>query len=201
MESIVFLGDSITDCDRERNNIKSMGKGYVNEIKQVLCNNYTIINKGIAGNKIADLYDRLQRDCIALKPDIVSILIGINDVWHFVEQQYYDIEKEMIRFQKIYIDMVTTIKNSGVKKIILLEPFVLPQQQQYLKWRIDLDKRIHIIRNIAKKYQCLFVSLDGIMNEAGINSQYDIYCQDGVHPTQKGHKLIAKQFIKVFCNE
>lgn len=201
MESIVFLGDSITDCDRERNNIKSMGKGYVNEIKQVLCNNYTIINKGIAGNKIADLYDRLQRDCIALKPDIVSILIGINDVWHFVEQQYYDIEKEMIRFQKIYIDMVTTIKNSGVKKIILLEPFVLPQQQQYLKWRIDLDKRIHIIRNIAKKYQCLFVSLDGVMNEAGINSQYDIYCQDGVHPTQKGHKLIAKQFIKVFCNE
>lgn len=198
MESIVFLGDSITDCDRERNNIKSMGKGYVNEIKQVLCNNYTIINKGIAGNKIADLYDRLQRDCIALKPDIVSILIGINDVWHFVEQQYYDIEKEMIRFQKIYIDMVTTIKNSGVKKIILLEPFVLPQQQQYLKWRIDLDKRIHIIRNIAKKYQCLFVSLDGVMNEAGINSQYDIYCQDGVHPTQKGHKLIAKQFIKVF---
>lgn len=201
MESIVFLGDSITDCDRERNNIKSMGKGYVNEIKQVLCNNYTIINKGIAGNKIADLYDRLQRDCIALKPDIVSILIGINDVWHFVEQQYYDIEKEMIRFQKIYIDMVTTIKNSGVKKIILLEPFVLPQQQQYLKWRIDLDKRIYIIKNIAKKYQCLFVSLDGIMNEAGINSQYDIYCQDGVHPTQKGHKLIAKQFIKVFCNE
>ena len=153
MKSIVFLGDSITDCGRQRDNIKSLGTGYVNEIKQVLCNNSTIINKGIAGNKIADLYDRLQRDCIDLKPDIVSILIGINDAWHFVEQQYYDIEKEMARFQKIYIDMVTEIKNSGVQKIILLEPFVLPQQQQYLKWRIDLDKRIQIIRTIAKKYQ------------------------------------------------
>ncbi len=201
MKSIVFLGDSITDCGRQRDNIKSLGTGYVNEIKQVLCNNSTIINKGIAGNKIADLYDRLQRDCIDLKPDIVSILIGINDAWHFVEQQYYDIEKEMARFQKIYIDMVTEIKNSGVQKIILLEPFVLPQQQQYLKWRIDLDKRIQIIRTIAKKYQCLFVSLDGVMNEAGINREYSTYCQDGVHPTQKGHKLIAEQFIKVFCNE
>ena len=116
MKSIVFLGDSITDCGRQRDNIKSLGTGYVNEIKQVLCNNSTIINKGIAGNKIADLYDRLQRDCIDLKPDIVSILIGINDAWHFVEQQYYDIEKEMARFQKIYIDMVTEIKNSGVQK-------------------------------------------------------------------------------------
>ena len=201
MKSIVFLGDSITDCGRQRDNIKSLGTGYVNEIKQVLCNNSTIINKGIAGNKIADLYDRLQRDCIDLKPDIVSILIGINDAWHFVEQQYYDIEKEMARFQKIYIDMVTEIKNSGVQKIILLEPVVLPQQQQYLKWRIDLDKRIQIIRTIAKKYQCLFVSLDGVMNEAGINREYSTYCQDGVHPTQKGHKLIAEQFIKVFCNE
>ena len=201
MKSIVFLGDSITDCGRQRDNIKSLGTGYVNEIKQVLCNNSTIINKGIAGNKIADLYDRLQRDCIDLKPDIVSILIGINDAWHFVEQQYYDIEKEMTRFEKIYIDMITKIKNSGVKKIILLEPFVLPQQQQYLIWRTDLDKRIHIVRNIAKKYQCLFISLDGAMNEAGINSEYNVYCQDGVHPTQKGHKLIAEQFIRVFCNE
>lgn len=199
MKKIVFLGDSITDCGRNYNDIESIGTGYVSIIKQnKCCNKYHIINKGIAGNKIADLYNRLKKDCIDLKPDIVCILIGINDVWHFITEKDYDIEEEMKRFQNLYEDIVVKIQNIGVKKIILAEPFVLPQQQEYKKWRCDLDQRIHIIRNIAKKYQCLFVSLDGTMNEAGINNEYDMYCQDGVHPTQKGHALIAQQFMQVF---
>lgn len=199
MKKIIFLGDSITDCGRNYNDIESVGTGYVSIIRQnMCCERYDIINKGIAGNKIADLYNRLKKDCIDLKPDIVCILIGINDVWHFVNEEEYDIEKEMKQFQNLYEDIIVRIQNVGVKKIILAEPFVLPQQPKYKKWRCDLDQRIHIIRNIAKKYQCSFVSLDGIMNEAGINNEYAIYCQDGVHPTQKGHEVIAQQFIKVF---
>lgn len=199
MKRIVFLGDSITDCGRNYNDIQSVGYGYVSMIKQQLCcKKYDIINKGIAGNKIADLYSRLQRDCIALEPDIVSILIGINDVWHFMGVDSYDIQKEMERFQNCYENIVLEIKNAGVATVILLEPFVLPQLEQYQKWRYDLDQRIHIIRNIAKKYCCLFVAIDGEINSYGINGKYKWYSEDGVHPTQKGHSIIAQQFSKVF---
>lgn len=199
MKKIVFLGDSITDSGRNYDDIESVGTGYVSIIKeQLCCKEYHVTNKGIAGNKIVDLYNRLQRDCIALKPEIVCILIGINDVWHFIGEPYYDIEKEMERFQNIYENIVLEIKNMGANTIILLEPFVLPQVEHHKKWRNDLDKRIHIIRNIAKKYQCLFVSLDGEMNAYGINYGYELYSEDGVHPTQKGHELIAQQFLKIF---
>lgn len=199
MKKIVFLGDSITDCGREYNDIQSVGNGYVSMIKeQLCCKKYDIINKGIAGNKIVDLYSRLQGDCIALKPDVVSVLIGINDVWHFMGVDCYDIPKEMERFQNIYENMVLEIKNAGVAHIILLEPFVLPQVEQHKKWRYDLDQRIQIIRSIAKKYCCLFVPIDGEINSYGINEEYKWYSEDGVHPTQKGHDIIAQQFNKVF---
>ena len=199
MKKIVFLGDSITDSGRNYNDIDSVGIDYVSMIKQQLCcKKYHVINKGIAGNKIADLYGRLQKDCIDLKPDIVCILIGINDVWHFMKEQYYNIEKEMERFQNIYESMVLEIKNVGINTVIVLEPFVLPQVEQHKKWRNDLDLRIHIIRNIAKKYQCLFVPIDGEINVCGIHYGYKLYSEDGVHPTQKEHELIAQQFLKLF---
>ena len=85
----------------------------------------------------------------------------------------------------------------ALKKIILAEPFVLPEPEERKKWRYDLDQRIHIVREIAKKYHCLFVSIDGVINAEGINNEYSVYCVDGVHPTQKGHELIAKQFLKI----
>ena len=199
MKKIVFLGDSITDSERNYDDIESVGTGYVSMIKEQLCyKKYHVINKGIAGNKIADLYGRLQKDCIDLKPDIVCILIGINDVWHFMKEQYYDIEKEMERFQNMYENMVLKIKNIKVDTIILLEPFVLPLIEHHRKWRNDLDQRIHIVRNIANKYQCLFVSIDGEINAYGIHYGYKLYSKDGVHPTQKGHELIAQQFLKLF---
>lgn len=201
MKRILCFGDSITDCGRNYDDLKSLGDGYVSIIRQHLPENqYELINKGISGNKVADLIERLDKDCIGLKPDIVSILIGINDTWHFMRDEPYPngIEAEMERFEKVYKEMLERLHQAGISHIRIMEPFVLPDPEDRKNWRTDLDKRIQIIRHLAKAYQCEFIPLDGMINAAGINSSFKDYSEDGVHPTLKGHQLIAKEWLKGF---
>lgn len=198
-KKILFIGDSITDCGRDYSDIESLGNGYVNILYNgFLKYNYTVINKGIAGNKVADILNRIEKDCIDLKPDLVSILIGINDVWHFMNLDYYDIKAEMERFERVYRDITEKIKSSGIENIFIIEPFVLPYPEDRKMWRNDIDKRIQIIRNIAKEYKCKFVSIDGLINECGINEEFSKYSEDGVHPTIDGHNVIAENWISNF---
>lgn len=130
-----------------------------------------------------------------------SIIIGINDTWHFMKGEPYDIKAEMKRFEKVYREIIEKLCNEGIKCIIIMEPFVLPYPEDRKTWREDLDQRIQIIRHLAKEYNCHFVSLDGILNEAGINSCFEKYSEDGVHPTREGHQMIATQWLKVFKNK
>lgn len=198
-KKILFIGDSITDCGRDYSNIESLGNGYVDILyNEFLKDEYTVINKGIAGNKISNILERIENDCINLKPDLVSILIGINDVWHFMNLDYYDLEAEMNRFENTYRELIKKIKSADIENIFILEPFVLPYPEDRKMWRNDIDKRIQIIRNIAKEYDCKFVSIDGAINAEYINNNFCKYSEDGVHPTFEGHKIIAHQWISQF---
>lgn len=199
MKRILCIGDSITDCGRHYEDLKSLGDGYVSIIRNHLSESqYEVINKGISGNKLADVLERLDKDCISLKPDIVSILIGINDTWHFMREETYDIEAEIKQFEKIYRALIEKLKNSGIHSIRIMEPFVLPYPEDRKTWRTDLDKRIQVIRQVAKDYHCEFIALDGMLNAAGINEDFKQYAEDGVHPSLKGHQLIAKEWLKGF---
>ncbi len=199
-QRLLFIGDSITDAGRETDDL---GHGYALLTAAKLAasdpeNTWTFVNRGIGGNKLADLKKRWQADCIDLKPDIVSILIGINDTWHNVgEPEAFATKESFTRFEADYRYLLDRLVESGIKKIVLMEPFVLPEPDDRRSWRSDLDPKIHLIRQLAKEYQAVFVPLDGTLNSLGISYGYEKYTgDDGVHPTLLGHETIANIWIE-----
>ncbi len=198
---ILFIGDSITESGRDYSDESSLGTGYVKILyDEFLKYNYIVLNKGIGGNKILDLKNRIEKECISFKPDIVSIMIGINDVWHCMNSGSYDIDIEMKRFENIYRDMLSSLRNLNIENIILIEPFVLSYPEDRKFWLNDLDRRRCIIKNLADEYNCLFVSVHNKINEVSLINGVKKYSEDGVHPTIYGHTVIANQLLPVIKN-
>lgn len=195
---VLFQGDSITDCGRVRDNEDSLGGGYANMTAAWFSalypeKNVRFINKGISGNRVVDLQGRWKQDCLDLKPDWVSILIGINDCWRrYDRNDPTSVEK----YESGYRDLLTQIKENLNAKIILLEPFVLPHPEDRKAWREDLDPKIQAARNIAREFNTLYIPLDGIFAQASVKRESAFWAADGVHPTQAGHALIANAWLK-----
>ncbi|ASV94185.1 SGNH/GDSL hydrolase family protein [Enterococcus durans] len=205
---ILFIGDSITDCGREYNDSKDLGNGYPLLVAKRLSTQFPtiefdVLNKGINGNKIADLRARFDTDCLALEPDIVSILIGINDTWHNVnDPTTFATEQSMAMFEKDYRYLIEKLLEKGIKQVVLMEPFVLPEPLDRQTWRKDLDPKIQIIRRLAEEYHLVFVPLDGKLNALGITRGFSKYTgEDGVHPTLAGHEIIAQSWLEFVVPE
>ena len=207
---ILFQGDSITDCGRNREDITSTGVGYVHMVKgQLGCEypgEYEFVNKGISGNRIIDVYARIKADIINLKPDYMSLLIGVNDVWHELGGKYNGVSTE--KFEKIYdmllAEMFEALPNI---KIMIMEPFVLegsktiptetePERWEYFK--TEVPKRAAVAKRIAEKYNLPFIALQDIFDDVCKQAPASYWLQDGVHPTPMGHWLIMNEWIKVF---
>ena len=208
---ILFQGDSITDCGRDRNNLYDLAKGYPNLVMASLNLDepyqYTAINKGISGNRIADLYARDQMDIINLKPDYLSILIGINDVWHGYAWQNGADEK---KFETIYCMLIEELQEKlPDTKIFLMEPFYLhgsatwSSEQTPGRWEYyqhEAPIRAAVVKRVAEKYGLLFVPLQKLFDEAEATAPNQGYwLWDGVHPTEAGHELIKRQWLKAFA--
>lgn len=205
---ILFIGDSITDCGREYNDSKDLGNGYPLLVAKRLSTQFPtiefdVLNKGINGNKIADLRARFDTDCLDLEPDIVSILIGINDTWHNVnDPTTFATEKSMTMFEEDYRYLIEKLLEKGIKQVVLMEPFVLPEPLDRQTWRKDLDPKIQIIRRLAEEYHLVFVPLDGKLNALGITRGFSKYTgEDGVHPTLAGHEIIAQSWLEFVVPE
>jgi lysophospholipase L1-like esterase len=193
---IVFFGDSITDCDRDRNDDKSLGNGYVKVLADKLRPIYPdmdieLINKGISGNEVCDLLARAQRDVIDLQPDAVVIMIGINNVIH---QFKYDKTLNLKQFEKDLTELVIKLKEAGIV-VIFLEPFLLPAPDKK-RMRLLFDKELEIIHRVCVEKCDEFVAYDEMFNGLCQTNHYSIYSEDGVHPTFKGSNLIANTAIK-----
>jgi len=197
MKTLLFQGDSITDAGRFQDSTYNLGFGYVKLIAEKYANDNSIkiLNRGISGNRVKDLKARWQEDCIALKPDILTILIGINDCW-----RKYDSNDEtpIERFEEDYDYILKITKEKTNAQIILMEPFVLPVKEEMLIWRETLDPEIQVVRRLAKKYKTKLITLDAIFAEKATEYEYDELAYDGVHPTELGHKIIADAWIKMF---
>ena len=203
MGKILFQGDSVTDANRTEsqeflNGKESLGKGYPLFIAQHLKNtnsSMTVMNRGISGNRVRDLKQRWEQDCLAIEPVILTILIGINDCW-----RKYDSNDETSaeKFESDYEDLIIQAQSHGINKMILMEPFVLPIPDDRIQWRETLDPMIHAVRRLAKRHHTEFIPLDGIFAKAGIAGDYYDFTVDGVHPTDKGHRLIADEWMKVY---
>lgn len=204
METILFQGDSITDAGRSRENDYSRGFGYATivsgKIGRKYAGKYKLTNKGIGGNRVVDLYARIKCDIINLKPDYMSILIGINDVWHEIGVQN-GVSAE--KYEKIYGMLIEEVKEALPDiKIIILEPFVLKARATEENWEEfykETKLRAEAAKRVAEKYNLKFVKLQEKFDEAMKEyPEASYWLEDGVHPTAMGHQIIADEWEKAF---
>jgi len=195
--TVLFQGDSVTDCGRDRNNINSMGNGYPLFVSSIFKARYpelnvNFINTGISGDTSINLVNRWTADCIQLKPTVVSILIGINDCWRRYDgTKTTTVEEYKINFKTILERVSEELK----AKIIIIEPFVLPFPTDRIKWREDLDPKIQAARELAREFEALYIPMDGIFAAASALKPPVFWANDGVHPTYEGHALIAETWL------
>jgi len=195
---VLFQGDSITDAGRSRTNDNDLGHGYPFIIASLFSAKYPeknvkFINRGISGNRVKDLKARWKEDCLDIKPDWVSILIGINDCWRRYDRNDPTSVED---FENGYRDILTRTANETNARLILCEPFVLPVPEDRKAWREDLDPKIHVVRQLAREFNAIYIPLDGIFAAASVKREPAFWAADGVHPTSAGHALIAMEWLK-----
>ncbi|SER51696.1 Lysophospholipase L1 [Gracilibacillus ureilyticus] len=203
-KKLLFIGDSVTDCDRAKPHgeglFQALGNGYVSIVDAFLQSSYPelgirVVNKGISGNTVRDLKERWTEDVIEQNPDWVSIMIGINDVW----RQY---DSPLMKEIHVYIDeyketltqLVETTKSSA-ENIILMTPFYIePNKSDAM--RHTMDQYGAEVKKIAEEHGCIFVNTQEAFNEV-MKSLYPAnIAWDRVHPNTTGHTVLAKAFLR-----
>lgn len=196
---ILFQGDSITDAGRDRSDFHNLGSGYpLYAAKYISEENpdesFEFINLGISGDQTANLVERLESDFIAVNPDFVSILIGINDTWHRAATRSW-LGNDV--FEANYRKVLTALKERTNAKILMLEAFLLPvPDKEY--FRVDLDPKIHIERRLAREFADYYIPLDGLFAQNCIGVEPTHWSPDGVHPNENGSELIGRFYADAF---
>jgi acyl-CoA thioesterase-1 len=197
-DHVLFYGDSITDAGRNSGANGGLGTGYAALCAAQLLarlpeGRLKFTNRGISGNRVYDLEARLQSDVLDLQPNLVSILIGINDTWRRYDR---DTQSPIGEFQESYRRILTTLKEKLDVRLIICEPFLLPIPDDRKQWREDLDPRITACRELAREFGAYYLPLDGIFAAASMHAPLDYWLPDGVHPSLAGHALIADHWIR-----
>ena len=206
-DTLLFIGDSITDANRNRVDPTDLGQGFPLLISAYLQTvmpekRLTFLNRGIGGDRLSDVKNRWESDCLDINPDIVTLLIGINDTWRNQDADHIMTEDELDAFEADYRFLLKSLLQRTDARVILMEPFVLPYPKDRMNWRFDLDQRIQIVRKMAKEYQTDLIPLDGLLNAAGIKNGFSFYTgEDGVHPTTAGHGQIAKAWLETVIDK
>ncbi|MBQ5613340.1 MAG: SGNH/GDSL hydrolase family protein [Clostridia bacterium] len=199
MIRLLFQGDSVTDAGRDKRNFHDMGKGYphfaARGIREALPDaEIEMINLGISGNRTDQLFDRLYPDAIELAPDVISILIGINDVWHRFGASRIETTPEQTEAN--YRAILKRIRTQTSARIVMLQPFLLDCEKN-LHLRPGLNELLPIVKRLADEYADLYIPLDELFNEA-MKTQPEpcYYSADGVHPNENGSAFIGEQYAK-----
>ncbi len=195
---VLFQGDSITDAGRTREDGSDLGRGYAlltsawfGAVHPEL--NVTFLNRGIGGNTIRDLDARWDADCLALKPTVLSVLVGINDAaGRYHHNRVITVEE----FEGTYFNLLQKAVECSVKRIVLMEPFVLPTDPTRVQWREDLDPKIEAVRRLAREFQAVLIPTDGLFAQASALQRLEYWMPDGVHPTPAGHALMAQAWLQ-----
>lgn len=200
----LFQGDSITDGNRGRNNDPNhiMGHGYAFSIASRVGARFpekelTFYNRGISGNTILDLKSRWQQDTLDLKPDVLSILVGINDTDQALKQ------KDATGSQNFEENYRTLLNDTKVQLpnslIILVEPFISPVgrvKENWSAWKSEIENKQEVVQRLAKEYQTVFVPLQKVFDQAATRAPATYWVWDGIHPTVAGHELITQEWLK-----
>lgn len=202
---ILFQGDSITDASRKKddnnfNNPTSLGSGYVlHTAAEILLNDASkeikIYNKGISGNKVYQLADRWENDCLNIKPNVLSILIGVNDYWHKHDGKYNGTIEVYENDFRALLNKTKTIMPDV--KLIIGEPFALKGIKAVDdSWYPDFDAYRTVAKKIATEFNAVFIPYQKVFDEAVKTAPGNYWTADGVHPTLAGAKLMAQAWLK-----
>ena len=202
--TILFQGDSITDAGRDKKNQianqqKAIGGGYAwMAASHLLIGspdlNLTIHNRGISGNKVHQLAGRWDKDCLELKPDVLSILIGVNDIWHGLNGSYDGTVK---RYEDDFHALIErTRKALPNTQFVVCEPFVLKCGAVNEKWFPEFDYYRASARRVAEKYNAVFVPFQSMFDEAVKYAPANHWAGDGVHPSSHGASLMAHFWLR-----
>lgn len=202
---ILFQGDSITDGNRGRNADPNhiLGHGYQFSIGSRVGadypeKKYVFYNRGISGNKVIDLEKRWQTDTLDLKPDVLSILVGVNDSTSMVFDWPPAVSHE--KYEATYQLLLDQTRASFADILfVLCEPFILPVgsvKENWEKYHSDIIQRQATVKKLAEKYNAVFVGFQEVFDKACDKASADYWIWDGVHPTVAGHELMAREWLK-----
>lgn len=191
MSSInLFIGDSVTDCGRDIE--PPYGDGYVQEIASTGFLDGSIINVGTSGHRLVDLEKRWQVDVIDHKPTLVSIAIGINDMW----RRYDDHDPTPTQdFRDRYHQLLSQTKDLLHPQFVLCEPFMLEVRDEMKSWREDLNPKIEIVHEMAQEFSAILVPFDKHFTTLSKSISMNELAEDGIHPTAFGHQEMAKLWL------
>ncbi|MDR1325893.1 MAG: SGNH/GDSL hydrolase family protein [Treponema sp.] len=198
--TVLFQGDSITDCGRKREDSRSLGLGYPSIVARLYDTLFpghgvNFLNRGVSGDRSSELLRRYDADIVALKPSLVSFLIGINDTW-----RRYDSNDPTSTeaFERNYRSILQNVKRDlPSARIVIIEPFLLNTMADKRSWREDLDPKIAALRALARDFADVFIPMDGIFVSYVVSGKRDVdITADGVHPTPTGHAIIAESWLR-----
>lgn len=199
--TVLFYGDSITDASRDRENPFHMGHGYAKKAADIYTALYPdsrvqFYNRGVGGDRLTDLLQRYDRDVRAIKPDFVSILIGINDTWRRYDRGLIVTEDE---FERQYRELLGRLHSDFPDSpIMLIEPFLLPTDRAKMSYWEDLAPKIEIVKKLAKELSDFYLPSGQLFDEV-IREGYspEQLSEDGVHPTNIGHDYLAMKWLQI----
>jgi acyl-CoA thioesterase I len=191
---VLFIGDSITDCGR-MSLLRPLGDGYVSLIGRRLKKTVPdcrITNRGVSGDRAVDLAARWKEDCLDIKPTVVSLLVGINDTWRRYDQGQ---ETPIDEFEEHVRDLLNRVVTALGAELVIAEPFLLPMSEEQKLWSLDLNPKRRLLRGLADEYGATFVPLQEEFSKMAATVGAAALVSDGVHPTRKGHELIAGRWL------
>lgn len=198
MKTFLFFGDSVTAADRKYGT-DDLGDGYVAVIQNHLRSDSDIrvINKGFDGHRAENLLLRLEDDCLVYKPDILTILIGVNDCWKAIDTGLENDKAITEAFERCLREVLRRVRERLPDcRIILMEPFLIPAEQYKEDWRVALYPKMEAVRRLSREFRIEYIPLDGLFAEACALNDPNNYSIDSVHPIAGGSRLIAEHWIK-----
>ncbi|MBI5425825.1 MAG: SGNH/GDSL hydrolase family protein [Opitutae bacterium] len=200
---LLFQGDSITDAGRDRsrpvpNDAAGLGAGYVTRIASALLGRHPragwrLVNRGVSGDRVVDLLARWPRDALHLQPDLVSVLVGVNDTWHaYNNSNGVSVE----RYEEIYRLLLRDLCVARPQcRLVLGEPFALPGGEFAADWMPELRERSAVVRRLAQEFGAAFVAYQACFDAALAEYTVAELAPDGVHPSPLGHELMAQAWL------
>jgi lysophospholipase L1-like esterase len=184
---IIFAGDSITDCDR-RTDPDGLGDGYVRILAGALdAEGFRVLNRGVSGDTAADMRRRWQADVVAERPDVLSILVGINEVWR--PHNGGDVTSTA-DYETDYRALLAALPDT---MFVFIEPFLVPANESQRTWRDDLEAKTAVVRRLAAEHGAPLLPADAALNAIGGAAAV---APDGVHPNRAGHAAIAALWLE-----